>query len=673
MEAKSLEFGNFRIDTADCTLFENGQPVPLTPKAFDTLLLLVENRGRLLDKQMMMERLWPGTFVEEANLANNISLLRKALGDSANLIQTVPRRGYRFIGEVRTSGAAAASAAEAVAALRRPRRAPLHWFVVLAVLGVAIGILIGRALWRREPLSFTPITFRRGIVWRALVQADGQTIVYSASHEGRPPELFVARADGRETKPLGIGGQLLSISKHGELAILTGPDVLDLNPRGTLARVLLTGGAPRAIAEEVQDADWAPDGSLAVIRWSGVHERVEWPLGRVLYDAAPPAWVSNVRVSRDGTSIAFLLHEAERFDDRGRVVVLDRSGKTKMTSRVFTSANGLAWASDDEIWISASPADLNNALYAVNARGRDRLLGRAPERLALFDALPNGAALAATSDERTGIIVRTAFDASERELSWLDGSWLRDLSGDGRTLLFDEEGTGGGSTAHVYLRTIDGAPATDLGEGHALALSYDGAWVLARQRFTTPPRLLRIPTGAGDPVVLPTGNIETVGRGVWLRDGEHILFAGNEPHRPLRTWMLDVGGGRPRAVTPEGVVGAELIYDDAYVLARKPGEDFALYPFEGGAPRPLPGVKKSDFPRRFSEDELSLYVVTPDSMEIVDVDLMTGARQRMETYGAARPQGTIYTAPAQISADGRTYGYTYASVSSQLFVVRGIR
>ena len=660
MEPKSYEFGNFRIDVAECTLLQDGQPVPLTPKAFDTLLLLVENRGRLLDKELMMERLWPGTFVEEANLANNISLLRKALGDSANLIQTVPRRGYRFIGEIRNQKAES----------RNPWVRSGTW-LLLSGFCLVLGLLIGRALSHREPLSFTPVTFRRGIVWRARVQPDGQTIVYSASYEGRPPELFVARADRRESKALGVPGQLLSISRHGDLAILTGPEIVDLNPRGTLSRVPLTGGAPRAIAEDVQDADWAPDGSLAVIRWSGPLERVEWPLGHAVYEAAPPAWASHVRIAPDGKSIAFLLHESERFDDRGRVVVLDRSGRRTMSSRVFTSANGLAWSSN-EVWISASPDDLNNALYAVDRRGRDRLLGRAPARLALFDVLPDHAALAATTDERTGIIVRTAFDAGERELSWLDGSWLRDISNDGRTLLFDEESTGGGATAHVYLRTIDGAPAVDLGEGHAIALSYDGAWVLARQRFTTPPRLVRIPTGAGEPVVIPTGNIETVGRGTWLRDVKHILFVGNEPHRPLRTWMLDVAGGKPRAVTPEGVVGAELVYDDAFVLARKPGEDFELYPFDGGAPRPVPGVKKSDFPRRFSEDEIDLFVVTPESMQFYRVDMVTGARELLGSYGAARPRETIYTAPATISADGRTYGYTYASISSQLFVVRGI-
>jgi TolB-like protein/DNA-binding winged helix-turn-helix (wHTH) protein len=99
-EKQWYEFGPFRIDVAERLLLRDGQSVPLPPKAFDTLLVLAENRGHLLEKDELMERLWPDSFVEEANLPNTISLLRKALGDGNGehrYIETVPRRGYRFI------------------------------------------------------------------------------------------------------------------------------------------------------------------------------------------------------------------------------------------------------------------------------------------------------------------------------------------------------------------------------------------------------------------------------------------------------------------------------------------------------------------------------------------------------------------------------------------------
>ncbi len=95
------EFGSFRIDVEDRVLFRDDSVVPLTPKAFDTLLFLVENNNRVLGRDAFMAEVWPDSFVEENNLAQNISALRKALGPvGAKLIETVPKRGYRFAGDV---------------------------------------------------------------------------------------------------------------------------------------------------------------------------------------------------------------------------------------------------------------------------------------------------------------------------------------------------------------------------------------------------------------------------------------------------------------------------------------------------------------------------------------------------------------------------------------------
>src|SRR6185295_8717856 len=127
-----------------------------------------------------------------------------------------------------------------------------------------------------------------------------------------------------------------------------------------------------------------------------------------------------------------------------------------------------------------------NDLYAVDRSGGEHLIARGAGRFNLFDAAPSGAILASREDGRIGIIIRAPGESSERELSWLDGSWARDISAEGRTLLFDEEATGGGPTARVLTRTVDGAPATDLGPGNAVALSPDGKWALARQRFMHP-------------------------------------------------------------------------------------------------------------------------------------------------------------------------------------------
>src|SRR5713226_9562804 len=105
------KFGLFLLDTTEQVLLREGRPIPLKPKLFDLLLLLVENSGHVLHKNELMDRIWPNTSVEENNLTVSIFALRKALGDCHNnhsYIETVPRRGYRFVAkviEVRDEGA----------------------------------------------------------------------------------------------------------------------------------------------------------------------------------------------------------------------------------------------------------------------------------------------------------------------------------------------------------------------------------------------------------------------------------------------------------------------------------------------------------------------------------------------------------------------------------------
>src|SRR5262245_49295034 len=97
------EFGRFQLNGPEGILLKEGRPVPLTPKGFDLLILVVENRGHLVPKEEIMSRLWPENFVEETNINRNISTLRRALSDSPNepaYIETVPKRGFRFVAPV---------------------------------------------------------------------------------------------------------------------------------------------------------------------------------------------------------------------------------------------------------------------------------------------------------------------------------------------------------------------------------------------------------------------------------------------------------------------------------------------------------------------------------------------------------------------------------------------
>jgi TolB-like protein/DNA-binding winged helix-turn-helix (wHTH) protein len=153
------DFGPYRLDPNARLLHRDGIILSLPPKAVDTLLVLVESRGTLIGKEQLLERVWPGTFVEENNLAQSVSLLRKALGSQANgqpYIETIPRRGYRFSGEVtevpvQTASPLVASPTQTIEPLPQRhswRRLAVAWTAVTVATMVAATVGVGA--WLRS-------------------------------------------------------------------------------------------------------------------------------------------------------------------------------------------------------------------------------------------------------------------------------------------------------------------------------------------------------------------------------------------------------------------------------------------------------------------------------------------------------------------------------------------
>lgn len=189
----AYRFGPFRIDLGERLLRQGDSVLPLTPKAVDTLVALVQNRSRLVSKDELMTRLWPGTFVEEANLTNQISLLRKALGDNAaepTYIETVPRRGYRFVADVTDGGVpeAPGTAQDIVvnggaAARSRSRRtatvAALACVLLAAVIAATWWQLRGDIAPAGAPLKISRLT-TSGQVRHAVASPDGKYVASPA-------------------------------------------------------------------------------------------------------------------------------------------------------------------------------------------------------------------------------------------------------------------------------------------------------------------------------------------------------------------------------------------------------------------------------------------------------------------------------------------------------------
>ena len=553
------------------------------------------------------------------------------------------------------------------------------------LVGIAAGILVGRPIWtstRLEPPAFHRLTFRSGFVWSARFAPDGRTVVYSAAWGIKPLEVFSTRPESPESRPLNLANaNILSISSTGELAVLLGAEYAGgWAYKGTLARLPLEGGAPREILHNVTWADWKPGGDdLAVVRDEGGKRRLEYPVGKLLFESAGS--IIEPRFSSDGTQIAFLDHPIWG-DDLGGVAVVDRGGRVRHLTQGWKSIQGLAWAPNGkDLWFTAAGEGPIRSLYVVSPNGKVRTLLRVPGSLVLQDISHDGRVLLGQASYRYGIAVHRPEDTRDRDLTWLDWSATRDISADGREILFTESGEGGGPAYGVYLRKTDESPAVRLGDGEALALSPDGQWALSVMRGDKP-RPMLLPTGAGQERDLPAGAIREYQAGSWLPDGTHVTFLGSEPGHGAKLYVQSISGGDPKPITPEGVsgfgFGAHTISPDGReVVLRAPDGSIRAWSLDGGTSRPLPGFSPGEGPIRWSADGRYLYTALP-MMErriskVSRLDWRSGAKVPWATLEPPEGGGVRRVGNPMISADGRTYAYTYGSLNADLYWVEGLR
>jgi Tol biopolymer transport system component/predicted Ser/Thr protein kinase len=591
----------------------------------------------------------------------------------------------------RTSAVAAAVAADVAAHVRTSEAAQPGPAAVprgrgrMATWGAA-GLLVlaaafaGGYLAEHRPISppatYRQITFRRGTVRMARFASDGQSVVYSATWEGGPLEVLVARPESLQSRSLELpGAEILAISSTGELAVLLhSQQIRSYIHTGTLARMPLAGGAPREILDDVQWADWSPDGNtLAVVRDVGGQSRLEFPIDKVLYQTG--GWISDPRVSPSGKWVAFVDHPLAG-DDAGSITLVDLAGNKKTLSSEFYTAQGVAWSPDGkELWFTATVTGIDRVVYAVDLSGHQRLVARVPGDLRLLDIERDGRVLLARDNTRRGLIGLAAGDTSERDLSWLDWSYPSDLSVDGKTLLFREEGEGGGLRYTGYLRQTDGSPAVRLAEGRAFALSADGRWVLSTTGDEAG-KLVVLPTRAGEPKVLSGKPMNYIGAR-WFPDGKHFLFSGNEPGHGVRLYVQDLVGGKPLAISPEGTYGlAYLISPDGQQVAAVGSDQKGyLYPAGGGDPRPIPSLSAGELPVAWSNDGRSIFVYRSAELpaKVDQIELSTGRRTLWKELRPSDPAGVEFLGPILMTADTKTYVYGYRRLLTDLYVVEGLK
>jgi hypothetical protein len=549
---------------------------------------------------------------------------------------------------------------------------------VAVALGIAVGFVMPKIFgWvpsaAAPTTSFQRISFRRGRIGGARLTPDG--VVYSQAVGGKPLEVSLTPSDGSESLHLDAydGADVLA-ARAARIG-------LSLNRRfvagerfvGTLA-VAEMGSNARELATDVEDADWDGAGNrLALVVSKGKFAacRLEYPKNRTLYES--DGSIQFPRVSRDGRRVAFL-EDPSGAGSRGRIVVVNENGAPEFLTREWNNARGVAWSPrGDEVWFAASDTHANRAIRAVDLTGKkERVVFEAPGAVTIWDAAPDGRVLITRDDNRKTLMGVPPGADSEQDLSWFDGTGLGRLSSDHRFIVF-------GDRFGIYTRPLTGRGATNMGFEGAWVddLSPDGQMILATG--ASGDQLMLVPTGAGEHKVLPTYDIKSFSGARWFPDNRRILVNGKADQGEkgaVRSYVLDLAGGKPWALTPAGSWGLSVSPDGSWVAGVAP-KGVNLWRVTGPPEQPgqaVPGSEPGDRPIGWTIDGKSLWIFRRGELpaHVYRLEIATGRRQLWKTIAPVDLSGVYSILDVEITPDGRSYFYSYSRVLSELYVVRGL-
>jgi eukaryotic-like serine/threonine-protein kinase len=546
---------------------------------------------------------------------------------------------------------------------RRRRRWLLPAVGALAALALA-AVTYGVGRQSRPPMPAVDlVTFRWGRVSAGRFNPEGR-VVFSAAWGGRPLEVFVRPPGSNEAQPLGVGdAALLGVSPTGEIAVLLHPRLVEGVERGTLAIAPAAGGAARELAENVEYADWSPTGELAVVRAVGGKRQLEFPLGTTIHESA--GWLVNPRVSPRGEAVVVL---ESGLNVPQEVILVDRRGTVRSLAPLAGrgGGTGLAWARrGDEVWVST-----NNALWASRPGASWRLVYQGVYEMRLEDISPTGTVMVDAQDSRRDLVFSPPDGQRQRLLSWSDRSELSALSDDGRRVVYTGYSNG---RLSAFIAPTDGSPPLKLGSGHALALSSDGAWVLARPEDYRE-SLSLLPVGPGAPRALPATGLD-VADASWLHDGSAIVFAARPVEGKQHTlYRAPLADGAPVRISeiPVNPFQLSVSSDDQLVAARDLDDVLTLFPLGGGLPIRLPEAGRGASPVGWAgKDQLWLRTQdVPSRLRRYDI---RGHRTLEERSLAPSELTGVSRIPnIRITSDGRNVGFDVERTLSYLYVLEGL-
>jgi eukaryotic-like serine/threonine-protein kinase len=690
---RNVRFGPFELSLETGELRKHGVRVRLQHRPFQILAALIESPGRLVTREELRNRLWSSdVFVDfESGLNTAVNRLRLALGDSAEnpmYVETLSRLGYRFLATVEifydqpqqiTPAAIVAiphgrepSAQSPIALLAQtpaPARRTRILFPALAAAAVLIAIAAGVVI-RSKPreVSFTRLTFRKGFISQARFSKSGEEIFYSAEWNGAPSRLFSLATNRTESRDLNVSDAWLAgVASSSEFGLFVRSPK---NNSPMLAVASIAGGAQRSIAAHVESADWGPGGTLAAVTNIGPSFRIEYPRGRQLYQSLN--WISDLRVSPDGALLAFCEHPVP-MDDGGQVMLLNSAtGQSRTLSRGWGSLEGLAWTpSGNEVWFSASRSGLEKSLWAVSLDGRTRLLSHIPGGFELRDISRSGQLLITRGIAHMSMLWGDLQHASETDISWFDWSHAAAISADGNTILFDESGSGGGSSYSAFVRRLSSSSPERVGSGRALDLSADGRSILSGDAADAS-KLSVIAVDTHTVRAVPSNGF-VYRWSKFFPDAQQILSAGHYPGQPDRIY-------RQRLKEPPQLLNASLQLDDAVIdpsggLAAGVSErcEINILDLSNGQARAIP-VGKMAYPVLFLDAGHILTRSAINKSIALDIlDTGTGQMRPFRRIDPADSTGLMHTFPVRVARNLQSYVYSRAYHYSDLFLVSGLR
>jgi eukaryotic-like serine/threonine-protein kinase len=574
----------------------------------------------------------------------------------------------------------ASDAAGPMMAARPHRRVPVTAVAAMVAAALVIGLFAGRRFSEGTSVapprlpSFTRLTFDQGPIWNGRLTRDGKTIVYAAAWRGEPLRTFLSRTDNATSTPLNLpNAHLLAVSSTGELAVSLDHSFVGWMGEGTLARVPLLGGAPRPVVENVREADWTPDGSsLAIVRQVDGRERLEFPVGKILYETS--GYIADIRFSADGQHIAFTDHPVFA-DNNGDVAIVDRSGRKTILDSGMIGLRGLVWSPDGSaVWYTASNAPAAGvSLRAATLDGRKRVVHSMPTAWKILDVSTDGRILFTSETSLRNIDLYAGGDTQPRDMSLMEQGNANAISPDGRYVLITDQ-----ADLTLWVRRVDQPEPVRLGEGEGVDFAPDVQSALSVV-YGPPSRLMILPIGPGEPRSLPNPEGLTITAASWLPDAKHVVFLGALRNEALRGYIQNATDGRIRPFTEPGVTAGRFwelpVSPDGSRVAMigRDGRPF-IYPIAGGAPIEIPTIVRGEYPVNWTADGRAMFVAGAPNVphRVFQVDLSTGRRSPWKELRPSHVAG-IRLSQVLVTPDGRSFLHMYSRLLSNLYVAEGLR